>query len=115
MELRSQKNFILKFNQYLKLDKPPCINYADLESLIKKKDQRANNPEKSSATKIGQHIPCRYSMPTIWAFDSIKDKLILYHGEDCMEKFWISLREHAANVIKFQKKKMLLITEEELT
>ena len=32
----SEKNDILRFNQYMKLDKIPYIIYADLESLIKK-------------------------------------------------------------------------------
>ena len=32
----SEKNDILRFNQYMKLDEIPCIIYADLESLIKK-------------------------------------------------------------------------------
>ena len=42
-----------------------CIIYADIESLIKKMDGCANNPENSSATKIGEHIPRGYSMSTI--------------------------------------------------
>ena len=33
------------------------IIYADLESLIKKIDEYANNPEKSITTKIPEHIP----------------------------------------------------------
>ena len=44
------------------------IIYADLESLIKKIDGCANNPEKSSITRIGEHIPVGYSMSTIWTF-----------------------------------------------
>ena len=43
----------------------PYIIYADLESLNKKIDGCANNPENSSATKIVEHIPCGYSMSTI--------------------------------------------------
>ena len=35
----------------------PYIIYADIESLIKKTDGCANNPEKSSTTKITEHIP----------------------------------------------------------
>ena len=35
----------------------PYIIYADIKSLIIKIDRYANNPEKSSTTKIGQHIP----------------------------------------------------------
>ena len=31
-------------------------------------DGCANNPEKSSNAKLGEHIPCRYSMSTIWAY-----------------------------------------------
>ena len=56
----------------MKSDKTPCIIYRDLESLIKKIDNCKNNPEKSSATKIGNHIPCGYSVPTIWAIKTIK-------------------------------------------
>ena len=61
----TEKHNILKFNQYMKSDKMLYIIYADIESLIKKIDGCANNPEKSSTTKIVEHITCRYSMPTI--------------------------------------------------
>ena len=42
----------------------PCIIYADIESLIRKIDESANNleTENSSTTKRGEHIPCGYSM-----------------------------------------------------
>ena len=36
--LPTQKNKIIKFNQYTKSDKPPCTVYADLGSLIRKID-----------------------------------------------------------------------------
>ena len=54
-------------------------------------------------------------MSTIWAFDSIENKHTLYRGEDCMEKFCTSLREHAKNIIDFEKKIMLTLTKEKLT
>ena len=38
------------------------IMYADIESLIKKIYNCKNNPKQSSTTKIGKHIPCRYSV-----------------------------------------------------
>ena len=40
----SQKDNVLRFNQYMKSDKMPYIIYADLESLIKKIDGSAGNP-----------------------------------------------------------------------
>ena len=55
-------NNTLVFIQYMKLDKTPKIFYADIEYLIKKVVGCANNPEYSTTTKIGEHIPCRYSM-----------------------------------------------------
>ena len=64
----SEKKKILEFNLYMKSNKMSCIIYADIESLIRKIDRCANNPEKSSKMKIGQHIPCRYSVSTIWEF-----------------------------------------------
>ena len=63
--MSSEKDKILEFNQYMKADKMPYIIYADMEFLIKKIDGCANNPENSSITKIGELIPCGYSMSTI--------------------------------------------------
>ena len=53
----SEKDNILEFNRYMKTDKTGKIIYADVKSLIKKIDECANNPENSSNTKIGEHIP----------------------------------------------------------
>ena len=80
----SEKVNILEFDQYLKLDKMPYIIFADIESLIKKIDECASSPEKSSTKKTGEHIPCGYSMSTIWAFDYIENKHTLYRGKGCM-------------------------------
>ena len=43
-----------------------CIIYADIESLIRKIDECANNPENSWTTKVDEYIPCGYSMSSIW-------------------------------------------------
>ena len=87
--------------------------YVDLISLIKEIDGCANNPEKSSTTtKIGEHIPCRYSMSTIWAFDKIENKHTLYCGEDCMKTFCTSLRDPDINVINFENKNATIIEED---
>ena len=110
----SEKDNILEFNQYMKSDKISYIIYADMESFIKKVDGCANNPENSSTTKIGEHIPWGYSVSTIWAFDHIENKRTLYRGKDGMEKFCTSLREQAKNIIYFEKKEMLPLTKEEL-
>ena len=48
----------------------------------------------------------------MWAFDNIENKHSLYCGEDFMKKFYISLREHTANLIKFEKKKVLPLMED---
>ena len=74
--------------------------------MIKKIDGWANDPEKSSTTKIGKHIPCRCSMSTTWTFGYIENKHTLYCGEDSMKKFCESLRGHVKNIIDFEKKKM---------
>ena len=95
-------------------DKMPYIIYADIESLIKKIDGCANNPQNSSTTKTGEHAPLGYSMPTILGFDHIENKLTLYCGKDSMKKSCTSLREHSNNIIDFEKKKMLPLTKEKL-
>ena len=105
----SEKEIILEFNQYMKSDKMSYIIYADIESLTKKIDECANNPQNSSATKIAKYNPCWYSMSTVWAFKIIENKNTLYRGKYCMKKFCESLREHAKNIIHFEKKKNVTI------
>ena len=61
----SGKHNILEFDPHMKTDKMPFIIYADIESLFEKIDGCANNPGNYSTTKIGEHSPCEYSMPTI--------------------------------------------------
>ena len=112
--MRTQRNNIIKFNQYMRSDKTPCIIYADLKSLIKKLRNCKNVPEKSLTTRTGEHIPCEYSTSTICVFGIIKNKHNLYRGENCMKKFCIYLREDAADIINFEKRKMLPLTEKEL-
>ena len=89
----------------MKSDKIPYIIYAGIESLIRKIDECANNPEKSPTMKIGEHIPCGYSMSTIWGFDHIENK-----HKDCMKKRKRIRKKHNY----FEKKKMLPLTKEEL-
>ena len=60
----------------MKLDKIPYIIFANIESLIEKIDGCGNNSENSSTTKIDEHIPCAYSISTIWAFNNIENKHI---------------------------------------
>ena len=95
----------------MKSDKIPYIFDADIESLGEKTDGLANNPEHSSTTNITEHIPCGFFMLIISVFDNIENKHLLIVGKDCMEKF-TSLREHAINIINFEKNKLLPLTKE---
>ena len=87
----SKYDNILGFNQYVKPDRMPHIIYTDIESLVKKIDGCANNPEYYTITKRCEHILCRYSMST---FDYTENKHTLYNGKNCLKKFSKSLREH---------------------
>ena len=80
----SEDTKILKFNQYQKSDKASFIIYADLECLIEEIDGCNNNPENSSTTKVGQHIPSGFSTSTISSFKTIKNKHDVYREKDCM-------------------------------
>ena len=55
--MHSEDIKILEFNQYQKSHKAPFLIYADLEFLIGKTGGCKNNPENSSTTKLGKHIP----------------------------------------------------------
>ena len=76
---------ILEFNHYQKSDRTPFIKYADLKLLIQKMDGCKNNSEKSSTTKVSEHIPLGFSMSTISSFKHIENKRGKCKGKDFME------------------------------
>ena len=80
---------------------------------LKKTDGCKNNSEKLSTIKVGEHIPCGYSMFAIWTFEGIENKDGLYRGEDCKKKSCEYLREHKMKVINSEKKKTIPLTNEE--
>ena len=84
IEMPSEKDNAIEFNEHMKSGKMSCITYADIESLIKTIERSANNPQNS------------YSISIIWTFDHIEDKHF-YIMEYCMKKFCRYLREHAKN------------------
>ena len=84
------------------------IIYAYLECLIACK----NNPENLSTTKVSEHNPSGFSMPTISSFRSIENKHVC-RGKVCMKSFCEFLREHAMKIIFFLKKKMKLLTKKQ--
>ena len=100
----SEKTEILEFDQYQKSDKTFII-YTDLECLIEKIDGCKNNPKNSSATKLDEHIPLGFAMPTILSFKTIENKYDVYRGKDCIKKFWKSLTEHTMEIISFKEEK----------
>ena len=95
----SEKDNTWKCNRYIKWDNMPYIIYAELEFLTKKIDGCAKNQEKSTTTKLGEHIPCGYSISAVLAFDHIENNHNLYLGEDIMKTFCGSLRKHAASIL----------------
>ena len=105
VEMPKEDNKILKCTHGEKSIKVPFIIYADLESLLEKMSTCRNNPKKSSTTKINKHTRSDYSLFLHCSFDTTKNKLDYYRGEDCMKNFCINLREHAMKIISYEKKK----------
>ena len=113
VEMPNEDNKIIKYNQGQKSIKLPFIIYADLECLLEKISTCNNNPEESSTTEINKHTPSGYSLFTHCSFDKTKSKLDYYRGDDCMKKFCKDLREQAAKIINYEKKKMIPLTKKE--
>ena len=105
IDMPTNNNNKIKYNQGEKSIKLPFIVYADLECLLEKMSTCYNNPEESSTAKINKHIPSGYSIFTHCSFDKSKNKLNYYIGEDCMKKFCKDLREHATKIINCEKKR----------
>ena len=81
----------------MKPDKMAYIIYSDLESLSKKTDGCAKNPEKSSAAKLVNMlvVDIQYRL----------QEHSLYCRKHCMKNFCEYLREQRKNEINSEKKK----------
>ena len=113
VEMPTNDNNVIKYNQGEKSIKLPFIVDADLECLLEKTSTCYNNPEESSTTKINKHTPSGYSIFTHCSCDKSKNKLNYYRGEDCVTKFCKDLREHATKIIDYAKKDMISLTKKE--
>ena len=60
------------------------------------------------------HTPSGYSLLTNCSFDSTKRKLDCYSGKDCMGRFCKDLKKHATEIINYEKKEMILLTDKEM-
>ena len=112
-EMPEEDNKILKYNHGEKSMKVPFIIYADIESLLEEMNTCYNSPEKSSATKINKHTASGYSFFTHCSFDTTKNKLDYYRGKNRMKNVCLDLREHATEIINYDKKDMVPSTKEE--
>ena len=99
-----EDNKILKYNQGEKSVKVPIIIYVDMESLLEKMS-RYHNSIKSSTTEINKHKSSGYSLFVHCSFDATKNKLDCYRCKDCMERFCKDLKERAAKIINYEKRK----------
>ena len=72
----------------------------------KKMHSCQNNTEKTYTEKKAKHAPSGYSLLTNYSIDETKNKLDCYRGKDCVERFCKVLRDHAMNIINYEKKKI---------
>ena len=107
--MSEEDNKILKYNQGEK----SFIIYANLEPLLEKINNCHNNCERSSTTKINKHTPSGYSLFTPCLFDTTKNKPDYCRGKDCMKNFCLGLREHATEIINYEKRERIPLTKEE--
>ena len=113
VEMPEEYSKILKYNHGEKSMKVLFIIYADLESLLERMSTCHNEPEKSSTTRINKHTPSGYLLFTHCSFDTTKNKLDYYKGQDCMKNFCKDLKEDATKITSYEKKEMISLTKKE--
>ena len=104
---------ILKYNSGEKSLKVPFIIYTDLECLLQKINTCQNNPVKSYTEKKAKHKSSGYSLVTCCSFGKFKNERKYYRGKDCMKIFCKNLRDQAMKIINYEKKKEIILTNEE--
>ena len=113
VKMPDENKKILKYIPGEKSLKVPFIIYADLECLLQKVNTCKNNPEKSYTEKKAKHKPSDYSLVTCSSFDKFENERNYYGGKYCMKIFRNDLRDQALKIINYEKKKEIILTNEE--
>ena len=106
-------NEILKYIPGKKSLKVPFIICVDLECLLWKINTCSNNPDKSYTEKKAMRRPSGYSLVAYCSFDKSKNERSYYRGKDTMKIFCEDLKDQAMEIINYEKKKMIPLTDEE--
>ena len=113
VEMPNEDNKILKYNHEGKSLNAAVIIYADLEYLLEKIYSCQNNLGKCYTEKKSKHTSSGYSLFINGSFDATKNRLDCCKGEDCMERFYKDLRNHAMKIINYEEKEMIPLTDKE--
>ena len=73
-----------------------------------------SNPENSYTEKKVKHKPSGCVWCSICAFDDTKNRRYFYRRKDCIEKFCKDLKELGTEIINFEEKEMIPLTNKEI-
>ena len=77
--------------------------------IIKKTCQ--DSPDKCYTERKAIHEPCGYASNLVCSFDSKQNKQSFYRGNDCIKKFCGDLKESERNIVKYEQKRMIPLTD----
>ena len=73
-----------------------------------------NNPKNSYTEKNVKHKLSGYAWCSICSFDDTKNRRYFYRGKDCIEKFCKDLKELGTEIINFEEKELIPLTNNEI-
>ena len=73
-----------------------------------------NNPENSYTEKKVKHRPSGHVWCSICSFDGTKNRRYFYRRKDRIEKFCKDLKELGTEIINFEEKEMIPLTNKEI-
>ena len=115
VEMPTKDNKTLKYYHGEKSLKAPFTIYADLECLLIKEQSCQNNPNESYNERKAKHVPSSYSLSLICSFDSKENKHNFYRGRDCIEKFCKNLKELGTEIINYEEKDIIPLTDKKVS
>ncbi|XP_072400352.1 uncharacterized protein [Diabrotica undecimpunctata] len=113
-----QKENILQFSNFQKQMQVPFVIYADFESILQPIQYATPSDNSSFTVKTYQHTPYSFGFYVKCYFDDSLSELIIYRGDNVVEKFIQKLEEKVYTIyhkyLKYIKHMKKLTPEEEL-
>ena len=104
---------ILRYQEGSKSIRVPFVMYADTECILKSMAGTDPSTDGAFTRNVNEHVPCGVAFLTKFAHGGYTQDFKIHRGDDAIEVFCRTLISEVERAIRYQKKEMISLTDEQ--